>query len=612
MLFGKYVNKFYGKYWYNFLLGIIFLVLVDVAQLYIPELVGNVVGIFSNASKSQAALDLRNNFFTANWTDKNGFAYFLIALAVIGGILFIGRAGWRFAVNGLGIKIDYDLRGEMFDHAEKLSVSYYKKQKTGTLMAVFNSDLQAVKDSFTDGVIMLIDFLVLGGISMYKLFALNWVMALVCIVPLALMASAGGIIGKAIEARYNDQLTAFENLTDFTQEDFSGIAVIKAFVREGRQMVAFAKHNSEYRTKNIRYIRFSIALDSIITLLINSVFMISIFLGGWLVVEKKALDVGQLTQFVGYLDSLIWPMFAIAQLITLTSRSYASLKKVTEFLDTPIDLKDVSENEALGLPSFTGDIMFANFNFSYPDNPSAEVLKGINLHIKPGDNIGIVGRTGSGKSTLVKVLLKIYNIPEGEIFFNGVDINKWPAKLIRKNIGYVSQNAFLFSDMIRNNIAFSDESMKDDEVIKAADFACIDKSIEEFNEGYKTIIGEKGTTLSGGQKQRIAMARAIVNNPPVLILDDSVSAVDSDTEKKILKNISDLRKGKTTFIVSSRISSVENMDNIIVMDQGVIVGFGDHEMLLKTCPLYAETVRLQELEKEDSSHGRGLSGARTD
>jgi ATP-binding cassette, subfamily B, multidrug efflux pump len=603
MLFGKYVNRFYLKYWYNFFFGIFFLVVVDIAQLFIPDMIGNIVSIFSEPGKA----DLRANFWNAGWNDPNGFMYFVVVMVVVGAVMLIGRAGWRLAINGLGIKIDYTLRGEMFSHAEKLSVSYYKKQKTGTLMAIFNSDLEAVRNAYTDGIICLIDFLILGGLAMYRLFTLDWLMALMCIVPLVLMASAGGIIGKAISKRYDSQLTSFENLSDFTQENFSGISVIKAFVREGHQMREFARHNSDYKTKNINYIRFSIALDSVITILINSVFVISIFYGAYLVIGARTMDVGNLTKFVGYLDSLIWPMFAIAQLINITSKSYASLKKVSEFLDTPIDLKDV-DSPSSSLPPFTGDIIFKDLNFSYPDNPSSVVLKDIDLHIKPGDNIGIVGRTGSGKSTLVKILMKIYNIPEGKIYFNGIDINQWPAKVVRQNIGYVAQNAYLFSDLIKNNIAFSNESLPEGEVIKAADFACIDNSIRDFKEGYNTLIGEKGTTLSGGQKQRIAMARAIVNNPPVLILDDSVSAVDSDTEKKILANIKTLRQGKTTFIVSSRISSVEDLDSIIVMDQGQIVGIGDHALLMKTCPLYQETVRLQELEKEDKSNGRGLSG----
>lgn len=596
MLFGKYVNKFYLRYCYDFILGIMFLIIVDVAQLYIPELIGRVVDIFDPES---GLTGIRDDFFTGSFTNSDSFAYFLCSLALIAVVMFIGRAGWRFAINGLGINIDYDLRDEMFRHAEALSVSYYKTQKTGTLMAIFNSDLDQVKSAFTDGTIFLIDFLCLGGLALYKMFKISWLLSVICLVPLILISVTGIFIGKVIEKKYTSQLTSSENLSDYVQEDFSGISVIKAFVRERHQAEGFDKKNQDYKQKNLNYIRFSLILDSIYGVFINSVFVIAILLGSYIVgLPDSGLNIAKLVTFTGYLDALIWPMFAIAQLVGITSRSYASLKKVTEFLDAPIDLKDVDAKQETQLPTFNGDILFKDFNFSYPDNSKALVLENVCLHIKPGDNIGIVGRTGSGKSTLVKVLLKIYNIPRGQLFFNGVDINDWPAKDIRHNIGYVAQNAFLFSDEIDNNIAFSSNSMQLEQVEKAASFACVDKSIREFKDGYKTIIGEKGTTLSGGQKQRIAMARAIVNNPPILILDDSVSAVDSDTEKQILKNIAEVREGKTTFIVSSRISSVENMDNIIVMDQGRIVGVGDHEELMQTCPLYQDIVRLQELEKE--------------
>lgn len=597
MLFGKHVNKFYGRYWYDFALGIFFLIMVDVVQLAVPELLGNIVKIFDKGAPTfnQSIYD---NFFTASVTEHNSFAFTLLALLIIGVLMFIGRSGWRFAINGLGINIDYDLRSEMFSHAEELSVSYYKTKKTGTLMAVFNSDLEQVKSAFTDGTIFLIDFLVLGGLSLYRMFSISWQITLACAIPLILMTFSGGLVGKIIMKKYDAQLTSFEKLSDFTQEDYSGIAVVKAFVREKYQASKFHEQNTDYKKKNINYIRFSLALDSIIGLLINAVFVITIMVGSYQsLFGNSGLQVSDLVKFVGYLDALIWPMFAIASLINIISKSYASLHKVDEFLDAPIDLKDT--NDESGLPAFNGDVLFKDFNFAYPDNNKSMVLQNVTLHVKPGDNIGIVGRTGSGKSTLVKVLLKIYNIEEGHLFFNNVDINKWPARDIRDNIGYVAQNAFLFSDQIRNNIAFGNSSLELDDVIKAADFACVDNAINDFKEGYETVIGEKGTTLSGGQKQRIAMARAIVKDPMILILDDSVSAVDSDTEKKILKNIKELRKGKTTFIVSSRISSIEQMDNIICMDEGRIVGIGSHEELLKSCPLYADIVHLQELEKEE-------------
>ena len=284
---------------------------------------------------------------------------------------------------------------------------------------------------------------------------------------------------------------------------------------------------------------------------------------------------------------------AMAQVILIRSRGKASLKIISEFLDYKPELKDVEK--AKNNLTLQGDILFKNFNFNYPDDKNL-VLENINLHIKKGETVGIVGKTGSGKSTLVKVLLKIYNIKDGTLFFDGVDINKISSKDLRTNIGYVAQNAFLFSDLIRNNIAFYNEEIDEDKIIQAAKFACVDKSISKFSDGYQTLIGEKGASLSGGQKQRIALARAYIKNPPILILDDSVSAVDSDTEKEILANIKKMRKNMTTFIVSSRVSVVENLDKIIVLDQGRIIGFGTNRELLENCEAYKKTYTLQALE----------------
>lgn len=610
MLFGKYVNRFYKKYWYDFILGIFFLIVVDIAQLILPNLIQGVVNIFGYYPQGSAAYNLytpmKERFFDGFWMEGTllnltgfSFSFLLTILGVIAVVMFLGRAGWRYAILGLGIHIDYDLREQMFEHATKLSVSFYKTQKVGTMMEYFNSDLEDVKSAFTDGTIFLIDFLVLGTLSLVKMYMISPLIASICLIPLLLIVVTGLVVEHFSEKKYSAQLTAGEAVSDFAQEDYSGMAVIKAFVREPFQSGMFRTKVADYKKASLGYVRFSLVLDSIYGVFINSVFVVGILIGVN-EIQKGNLLAGSLSGFMGYLDALIWPMFAISGLVGIVARSYASLKKVTNFLDTPVDLKDVSEEEGKDLPPFNGDILFSNFNFSYPDDNRSQVLSDISLHVRPGDNIGIVGRTGSGKSTLVKVLLKIYNIPEGKLFFNGVDINKWPAKLIRKNIGYVAQNAFLFSEAIKDNIAFSEDHVNEQEVKKAANFACVDKAITEFANGYDTVVGERGTTLSGGQKQRIAMARAIIKNPPVLILDDSVSAVDSDTEKQILKNIKELRKGKTTFIVSSRISSVENMDNIIVMDKGHIVGTGDHQELMNTCPLYQDIVRLQELEKEEN------------
>lgn len=593
MLFGKYVNKFYLKYWYHFISGIIFLIVVDVAQLYIPEFIGNVVSIFSNSERA----DELAVFWVTDFSNVNSYAYFLASLATIGLVMFVGRFVWRIFINNLGVKVENDFRSMLFKHALELDVTYYNNQKTGALMSYFNNDLEAIKSAFTEGIIFLIDGGVLGTLAIVKLFQIDWKLALISVIPLVLMGVCAGLIGRGISHRYKNQLNAFEKMSDFSQENFSGISVIKAFVREGHQMMLFAKHNKKNKDTNMAYLKLSIALETVIDLLIYTVLIVIFLGGGYLVINEPSFDIGTLTEFSGYFESLIWPMIAIAYLINIISQSYASLKKINEFLDAPVTLRDVPISKVDELPQFTGDIEFKDFNFNYPDGNS-KVLEDINLHVKAGENIGIVGKTGSGKSTFVKVLLKIYNIEDGKIFFDGKDINQWPAKIIRDNIGYVAQNAFLFSDLVENNISFGRPNTNSQDIVDAANFACIDGSIKQFKDGYKTIVGEKGTTLSGGQRQRIAMARAVIKDPSILILDDSVSAVDSETEASILNNIKRIRKDKTTFIVSSRISSIQNSDHIIVMDKGRIIGYGTHDELLNSCSLYRMLVEYQALEAE--------------
>lgn len=587
MIFGKYINCYYRRYWYYFFIGILALVLVDIVQLFIPEIIGNAI----------SSLD------KGTFVDKD-YITVLLSLVGIGALMFIGRSAWRLCINGVGQKIEYDLRERMFIHAEKLSVEYYKKQKTGGLMSLYTNDLDAVKTSFMDGTIFLIDAVVLGGLAMYKMFKMNWLLTVICIVPLTLVALCGGVIGKAESVRFKERQEAFEGLSDFVQENITGISVIKAFVKEGQQMKKFAKLNSKNEIANIKYLRYSIMLNSLISFLIYSVFGVIMILGGYYVLTGNVIgggvdfDGGKLSTYFGYFDTLIWPMLAISMLIDNISRSRASYNRIAELLKTEPSVKDNLAELRKDLPVFKGALEFKNLDFSYEDDENQKVLQGISLKINAGENIGIVGRTGSGKTTFVNSILKIHNIPKDKIFIDGVDINSWPTKVVRDNIGYVAQDSFLFSDLVSNNIAFSNPKLSMDEVRKAAKFACVDSNIIEFKDGYNTMVGERGVTLSGGQKQRIAMARAIVKNPQILILDDSVSAVDSETEKTILNNIKELRKGKTTLIIAHRISAVEKLDHIIVMDNGKIVGYGTHDELLKSCEIYAKLVELQKLEKE--------------
>lgn len=594
MIFGKYVNVFYKKYFIYLLGGLLALIFVDVIQIFLPKLIGNVVNVFSDSSKSQQIIF--DEFFNAKLFDPNGFLFFSISLALIALGMFLGRMGWRFTLFKLASSVDYDLRKQMFLHAEELGVEFYKNQKIGSLMSLFNNDLYSIRNCFVDGVIQTIDGFVMAPLVIISMFINNWVLTLFSIIPLILLMVICFVLDKGLTIKYEASLKAFDKLSDFTQESFSGISVVKAFAKEVRYMQDFALKNKGNKQANKEYLRYSIILNVLIEFLINSVFVVIIFVGVNVMLKNPSYKVGSLVEFIGYLSAAIWPFIAIAQVLMVRARGKAGLKLVTEFLDTKNTLKDVNVNKD-ELVKIDGDILFKDFNFHYPDS-NTPVLNNINLHIKKGQNIGIVGKTGSGKSTLVKCLLKIYNIDDGHLFFNGVDVNKLPGKYIKENIGYVSQNAYLFSDLIKNNIAFYDEEVDFDKIEKAAKFACIDDSIKSFKDGYLTMVGEKGTSLSGGQKQRIAISRAVIKDPAILILDDSVSAVDSETEKQILENIHNLRKGKTTFIVSSRVSVVENLDCIIVMNKGRIIGCGRHEDLLKTCQEYKDTVLLQSLEGE--------------
>ena len=377
--------------------------------------------------------------------------------------------------------------------------------------------------------------------------------------------------------------------------------MIKAFIKEKEQLSNFAKHADNNRKKSIAFIK----LDSLYTAIINAIIYISavliIVVGGIFIINDvkipgtTTMTGGNLSTFYGYFDTLVWPILAIVFLISTASRGKASCNRITELLNTKITVKDKEglkdDNEVKGA------ISIRNLTFSYPDG-SSPALKNINVDIKPGENIGIIGRTGSGKTTFVNTILKLYNVEDGHVFIDGKDINLWTTHKLREAIGYVAQDTFLFSCSISDNIAFSNPCLNKEKIEMAARFACVADNIKDFKEGYNTVIGERGVTLSGGQKQRISMARAIAKDPQILILDDSVSAVDSSTEKEILSNIKRLRKGKTTLIVADRISAVEDLDHIIVLDEGSIVGFGTHSELLADNKVYQDIVKLQELEKE--------------
>ncbi len=587
MIFGKKINRYYWKYFLFFLFGVLALLVVNWFQLEIPKICGQILdGISDSARQDSDSL----------FNHPERIRSLMIYLGMIAVIMFAGRFTWRYCIFGVAARIEADIRDEMFLHSERLSNAYYKQHKTGALMALFTNDLQVLKQSFGMGTVMIIDVIFLGGFALYRMFACNWILTCFSLIPMILIAVLSVLLGKILKEKFRQRQEAYEQLSDFTQENFSGIAVIKAFVKEIFEIRHFDKINELNKEKTLNHVRYSTILNVLLNAILSTIIALLIGGGAYFCIHGfmgKEFTVGKLWEFVGYFDAVIWPFMAIAQWINLRSQAGASLGRINAFLDEKIDIED-RETEAID--TILGKIEFRHLNFRYPDG-SDNVLSDISFTIFPGEMVGIIGKTGCGKTTVVDLLLRTYNLEEGQLWIDDKDIMHLPYRKVRDSIGYVPQDNFLFSDTIANNIAFAYDSMEEEKIELAARWADVASNIEEFTEKYQTILGERGVTLSGGQKQRVSIARALIKNPSILIFDDSVSAVDTKTEETILHNLRQIRQGKTTILIAHRISTVETLDKIIVMDEGKIIAVGSHETLLTECPMYREMVRLQSLEK---------------
>ena len=580
MVFGKHINRYYLKHLPALLLGIFALLLVDYNQLRIPELYNTMVN----------GLDGEIEGFTLDFL-LNEICLPMIQIIIL---MAFGRFLWRVCLFGSAIKVEADLRLKMFDRCKDLSQQYYQVNKVGNLMSLFTADLETINECFGDGVLMVFDALLLGGIALYKMAMKNWTLTLLSLIPMFFMFLIGTIVGKSMMQKWDARQQAYADLSDFTQENFSGIAVVKAFVKEFKELWAFKKLNKQNEYANLDFTKTSTMLHISVTLFVESVMCIIIGYGGYLV-YNGVFNAGDLIEFYGYFGSIVWPVMAISQLIDMSSRGKASLNRISALLDAEINVVDASDVEPM--ENIRGDIEFRNLSFTYPST-DYEVLKDVSFKINAGENVGIIGKTGSGKTTIVDLILRIYNVPDNSLFIDGRDVNTIPIKNLRDFAAYVPQDNFLFSDTILNNIGFAQDSREEDEIIRVAKMSDVHENISGFKEGYATILGERGVTVSGGQKQRISIARALYKEASILILDDSVSAVDTDTEKVIINNLRENRKGRTTILIAHRISTVEKMDKIIYIDDGKIGAVGTHEELIATCPDYRTMVELQKLEEE--------------
>lgn len=587
MIFGKHINRYYLKYAPHLLLGLLALWTVDYLQLVIPEIYQMVI---NGMNQGYVMVDGVEYAFDMTFLlDRICKPMLIVAVAIV-----FGRFLWRVSIFGAAVKVETDLRDKMFSHAKNLSREYYQVNKVGNLMSLFTNDLDTVQECYGWGFMQFFDALILGVLSMTKMWRMNHLLTVLSLIPMAFLFASATLVGRVMTKKWDYRQECFSNLSDFSQESFSGIAVIKAFVKEARELMAFKKLNDENEVANIDFTKTSVLMRIMVNSFVESVMCIILGYGGYLV-YKGTFNAGQLMEFIGYFTAIIWPIMAVSELIDMTSRGKASLKRISELLDAEITVKDrpgVKE-----LTDVKGEIEFRDLTFRYPDGEFNE-LEHVSFKILPGESIGLVGKTGAGKTTLVDLILRTYNVPDGTIFIDGQDVNDVSIHSVRENCAYVPQDNFLFSDTIARNIAFGDRKVNLRAVKRAAIQADVDSNITQFQLGYDTVLGERGVTVSGGQKQRISIARALMKDAPILILDDSVSAVDTKTERAILSNLRQTRQGKTTILIAHRISTIEQMDKVLFIDEGKMAGFGTHEELYANNAAYRRMVDLQRLEEE--------------
>lgn len=571
-----FLFQYIKRHKYQYTAGIITLFVVDFANLFIPRLTGTIT-----------------DGLTAHSLDWNGIKLCLLAIFGLGLTLALGRFLWRFFLFGASRSIEKELRNDMFRHLEKMSVEYYNEHKTGDLMTRFTSDLNAIRMAIGPAVICVFDASVMTIMVICQMmYYVNIRLTLLAIIPMLLICAGEIYYGKIMHARFRERQEAVSDLTDFVQEIFSGVRVIKAFVRERSQMRAFARANRHTMDKNLNVVRMQAVVMPLLDVIIGLSSLITLVYGGYLALVGE-ITLGRFVAFNQYINMLVWPMLACGDAINMFSQGSASTRRIREIFDEKpeiYDRKDVQPPDEI-----RGDITFSHLTFIHRGH-SEPTLKDINLEIPAGTTLAIIGRTGNGKSTLVNLLLRLYNTKPGMILIDGRDINTIPLKALRENIAYVPQDNFLFSDTLKANIAFGAGEEDMDAITCATSVACIHENIVSFPDGYETIVGERGVTLSGGQKQRSSIARALMKDSPILILDDSLSAVDTDTEERILKNLKENRRGKTTLLIAHRISTIQNADVILVLEDGEAKEIGNHESLMAQNGIYRDMFEKQQLE----------------
>ncbi len=580
----QHLNKYFLKYKAHLIIGTIITIVARVFLLYTPRYVKKIFVVVENALEGKITEDV----FKAELAEA---ILYIIGAALIGAILTFFM---RQTIINVSRYIEFDLKNEIYSQYQKLSLNFYKKNRTGDLMNRISEDVGRVRMYAGPALMYSINTITLFVIVLIYMFNAAPKLAFFTIAPLPILSVAIYKLSREIHKRSTIVQQYLSKLSTYTQESFSGISVIKAYGIEPLTATNFKLLSASSKEKQINLTKVQALFFPMMILLIGTSNLLVIYIGGMQYINGEIESLGTIAEFIIYVNMLTWPVATVGWVTSIVQQAEASQKRINEFLKIEPEIKNTNNNHT----EITGDIAFDNVSFVY-DDTNIQALKNVSFNIKEGETLAILGKTGSGKSTILDLIGRLYDIDSGSIIINNSEINQLNLNDLRDSIGYVPQDAFLFSDSIKNNIKFGKEDATEDDVIQAAKNAQVHKNIIKFNEGYNTVLGERGITLSGGQKQRVSIARAIIKSPKILLFDDCLSAVDTETEEKILKSLNKLSKGKTTVIVSHRVSSVKNADKIIVLEDGEIVQKGNHETLINIEGYYKD-LYLKQLSESDS------------
>lgn len=575
------------KYWKNYSVGIFFLVVVDAAQITIPRFIKRAVDSIASGN-----FTMRDILLPAFW------------MVVISLFISVGRFFWRYFIIGASRKIENEMRDKLFAHLMDMSSDFYQENKTGDLMARATNDMNAVRQSMGMGFVSFVDGIFMSSMILIAMVSGNPRVALFTILPLPLITILILFFGKLVGGQFKRVQEVFSKLSDIAQETIAGMRVVKAFVKEKHFAGKFSRANDEYRDVVIKLVKTFGFFFPLISFLAGLSTAILLLVGGKAVV-RNTMSPGDIIAMISYLEMLIWPMMGAGFTVNILQRGSASLKRIN-------DIMNIQSGFPILEPGYTesprGSIEVHNLDYSYM-GMNKPAVEGIGFTLEEGKTLGILGRVGSGKSTILKLLPRLLDPKQGKVFIGGKDICSYELTALRRVFGFVPQVSFLFSDTVRNNLLFGAHDMAENRFQELLRISELEKDLKQLPNGFDTIVGEKGLTLSGGQKQRIALARALALDPGILILDDALSAVDAETEEKILENLLKERKKRTNIIVSHRVSTLRHADTILVLDSGRIIQYGSHSELLKEKDgFYAKISSLQELETEATTARSSLSG----